>query len=67
MDNSNPNLIKERLNSIINKKPEEKNLEGNKVNSNNISPFPTQQEINKINTEMKNIKLEFEKASINTP
>ena len=67
MDNSNQNLIKERLNSILNKKPEEQNLDGNKSNSNNISPFPTQQEMNKISTEMKNIKLEFEKASINTP
>ena len=67
MDNSNQNLIKERLNSILNKKPEEQNLDGNKSNSNNFSPFPTQQEMNKISTEMKNIKLEFEKASINTP
>ena len=67
MDNSNQNLIKERLNSILNKKPEEQNLDGNKSNTNNFSPFPTQQEMNKISTEMKNIKLEFEKASINTP
>ena len=57
MDNS----IKERFNSILNKKPEETNLDGNEVKSNNISPFPTQQEMNKINTEMQNIKLEFEK------
>ena len=69
MDDSNNNIIKERLNSIINKgnkTPE--NLSNEKeVNFKNISPFPSQQEINKMNNQMNNIKLEFEKASSNTP
>ena len=69
MDDSNNNIIKERLNSIINKgnKTPENISNEKEVNFKNISPFPSQQEINKMNNQMNNIKLEFEKASSNTP
>ena len=63
-DLENTDSIKERLNSILKKG---KISQENSLDENLNILLPSKKEMNKLNSEIENIKIEFQNASNNTP